>query len=175
MAKKDSARKISKKNSTKHSPKNPGMKIKNCKHRGEWTELCFMLQAIERGLSFNKPWGEAKGYDFVVERAGKFVRVQVKSTMCAKPEGGYSCVLKDSKGKYRGNPFDYLAAYVIPDDTWFIVPGRKIRNLTNISLYPDSERAKYTRYKEAWHLLRGDNPHTIRVDRIMACVDEAYL
>jgi hypothetical protein len=109
----------------------------------------FMQRAIEHGLRFGKPWGEPKGYDFAVERGGKFVSVQVKSTMCRKPEGGYSCTLKDSKGKYRGNPFEFLAAYVIPDDTWFIVPGRKVRGMSNIALYPHSNRAKYTPYKEA--------------------------
>lgn len=148
------------------------MKIKNCKTRGEWTELVFMQRAIEHGLRFGKPWGEPKGYDFAVERGGKFVSVQVKSTMCEKPEGGYSCCLKDSKGKYRGNPFEFLAAYVIPDDTWFIIPGRKVRGLTNVSLYPHSQRAKYTPYKEAWHLLRADNSG--RID-IMACADEEYV
>jgi hypothetical protein len=149
------------------------MKIKNCKTRGEWTELVFMQRAIEHGLRFGKPWGEPKGYDFAVERGGKFVSVQVKSTMCRKPEGGYNCTLKDSKGKYRGNPFEFLAAYVIPDDTWFIIPGRKIRGMSTLGLHPHSQRSKYTRYKEAWHLLRADNSRPKRID-IMACVDEAY-
>jgi hypothetical protein len=168
------SRQDSNKGSKNNSRKNPGMKIRNCKTRGEWTELVFMQRAIEHGLRFGKPWGEPKGYDFAVERGGKFVSVQVKSTMCEKPEGGYSCCLKDSKGKYRGNPFEFLAAYVIPDDAWFIIPGRKVRGVTAISLYPDSQRAKYTPYKEAWHLLRADNPRPGRID-IMACADEEYL
>ncbi len=159
----------------KRSKKNPGSRIKNCKLRGEWTELCFMSRAIEQGLCFSKPWGEIKGYDFAVERGGRFVRVQVKSTICRKPEGGFSCTLKDSHGKYRGNPFDFLAAYVMPDDTWFIIPGKKVRGMQAISLYPHSNRAKYTPYKEAWHLLRGENHAPTRVDRIMACVDDASL
>ena len=173
------ARKKAKKNpgsksvgSKSEGSKSAGAKIKNCKLRGEWTELCFMLRAMEQGLCFSKPWGEIKGYDFAVERGGRFVRVQVKSTICRKPEGGFSCTLKDSHGKYRGNPFDFLAAYVMPDDTWFIIPGRKVRGMSNVSLYPHSKRAKYTPYQEAWHLLRDKNAGN-HVDRIMACVEEA--
>jgi PD-(D/E)XK endonuclease len=161
------------KNSKKHSRKNPGMKIKNCKTRGEWTELVFMQRAIEHGLRFGKPWGEPKGYDFAVERGGKFVSVQVKSTMSPRPAGGYACTLKDSKGKYRGSPFEFLAAYVIATDTWFIVPGKKVRGMSNIVLYPHSQRAKYTPYQEAWHLLRADNSDPEPIE-IMACVDEAH-
>ena len=91
--------------------------FRNCKLRGEWTELQFMLRAIEQGLRFSKPWGEIRGYDFAVERNARFLRVQVKSTICEKPEGGYSCILKDSHGAYHGNPFDFRAPYVMPEDT----------------------------------------------------------
>jgi hypothetical protein len=57
--------------------KNPGMKIKHPKMRGEWVELKFMLRAIELGLHLSKPWGEVRPYDFVIECRGRFVRVQV--------------------------------------------------------------------------------------------------
>jgi hypothetical protein len=76
------ARKKAKKNP---GSKSAGSKIKNCKLRGEWTELCFMLRAMGQGRCFGKPWGEIKGYDSAVERGGRFVRVQVKSTICRKP------------------------------------------------------------------------------------------
>jgi hypothetical protein len=58
-----------------------GAGIKHPKLRGEWAELRFMARAAEQGFQVSKPWGETARYDFVVEAAGRFVRVQVKSTM----------------------------------------------------------------------------------------------
>jgi hypothetical protein len=61
-----------------------GASIKQPKQRGEWAELRFMARASEHGLSISKPWGDSCRYDFIVEHAGKFLRVQVKSTTCLK-------------------------------------------------------------------------------------------
>src|SRR5580698_10562139 len=78
-----------------------GMGIKHAKVRGEWVELWFMLRAVELGLHLSKPWGEVMPYDFVVEHLGKFVRVQVKSTMF-QDRGGYSCSVRGWNGPYQG-------------------------------------------------------------------------
>jgi hypothetical protein len=128
--------------------------IKNCKKRGEWAELVFAMRAIERGLHLARPWGESSGYDFVVDQGRRGVRVQVKSTIF--PEGeGYSCSLKDSKGGYKKNSWDFLAAYVIPVDIWYIIPGKKVRGMWSVGLHPELEKSKYGEYEEAWHLLHG--------------------
>jgi hypothetical protein len=138
-----------------------GMKIKNCKKRGEWAELVFAMRAVERGLRVARPWGESSGYDFVVDReCGGMVRVQVKSTIFREGEG-YSCTLKDSKGPYKKNSFDFVAAFVIPEDVWFILPEKKIRGMWSVGLYPKLESAKYREYQEAWRLLRGPVPGVI--------------
>lgn len=153
--------------------KNPGMRIKNCKKRGEWAELVFAMRAIELGLPLGRPWGESTGYDFTVEQAGgRIVRVQVKSTIFKEGAEGYSCTLKDSKGPYKRNSFDFVAAYVIPEDVWYILPEKKVRGMWSVGLYPKLERSKYNQYKEAWHLLRGKGPCVIA--RIEACVDERF-
>jgi PD-(D/E)XK endonuclease len=130
-----------------------GMKIKHPKLRGEWAELRFMTRAAEHGLCVSKPWGETARYDFAVEHDGHFVRVQVKSTMFVD-RGGYSCSVRGCNGPYEGRPFDYLAAYVIPEDLWYIIPGELIEGQGSIALYPKLEKAKYGPYKEAWSLLR---------------------
>jgi len=134
--------------------KNLGMKIRHPKRRGEWAELRFMTRATERGFCVAKPWGETAAYDFAVEHEGRFVRVQVKSTMF-KDRGGYSCSVRGCRGPYTGDPFDFVAAYLIPEDLWYIIPEKKIRGQGSIALYPKLERAKYGPYKEAWNLLRG--------------------
>jgi len=149
--------------------KNRGMAIKNCKRRGEWAELVFAARALREGLRLARPWGESSGYDFVVDQeCGKMVRVQVKSTIF-REGSGYSCTLKDSKGPYRKNSFEFVAAYVIPEDVWFILPEKKVRGMWSVGLYPKLENSKYGEYMEAWDLLRGRLPEVI--GRIEACVE----
>ena len=149
--------------------KNKGMKIKHPKLRGEWAELRFMTCAAEHGLCVTKPWGETAHYDFAVENQGRFVRVQVKSTGF-KDRGGYSCTVRGSQGPYSGDPFDFVAAYLIPEDLWYIIPAEKLQGQGSIALYPKLKNSKYGRYKEAWHLLRGKPPRgEITVARIDAC------
>jgi hypothetical protein len=96
------------------------------------------------------------------------VRVQVKSTIF-REGSGYSCTLKDSKGPYRKNSFEFVAAYVIPEDAWFILPEKKVRGMWSVGLYPKLENSKYGEYMEAWDLLRGELPEVI--ERIEACAE----
>jgi hypothetical protein len=53
---------------------------------------------------------------------GEVRAVQVKSTMF-KDRGGYSCTVRGSSGPYEGDPFEYLAAYVFQERSWYIIPG----------------------------------------------------
>jgi len=115
-------------------------------------------------------WGESSGYDFTVDQGARIVRVQVKSTIFKEAAEGYSCTLKDSKGPYKKNSFDFVAAYVIPEDVWFILPEKKIRGMWSVGLYPKLESAKYREYQEAWHLLRGKDREVIA--RIEGCAEE---
>ena len=141
----------------KKNRKAAGMKIRNCKKRGEWAELVFATRAIERGLILARPWGESSGYDFTADQGARIVRVQVKSTIFKEGREGYSCTLKDSKGPYKKNSFDFVAAYVIPEDVWFILPEKVVRGMWSVGLYPKLERSKYFECREAWWLLRGES------------------
>ena len=49
---------------------------------------------------------------------------------------------------------DFVAAYVIPADTWYILPIKATNGQSDLLLTPHSQNAKYERYKEAWHLLK---------------------
>ena len=72
----------------------------------------------------------------------------------ARPQSGkgYICTVKSNNKRYEAGAFDFLAAYVIPEDAWYIVPATVIRGLGSICLC--SPEAKYEEYREAWHLLR---------------------
>ena len=121
--------------------KNRGMGTKHPKVRGEWVELKFMMRAIELALHLNKPWGEVMPYDFAIEYRGRFVRVQVKSTMFLD-RGGYSCTVRGCNGPYEGDPFDYLAAYIFQEDLWYIIPAELVVGQGSIALYPRLKGAK---------------------------------
>jgi PD-(D/E)XK endonuclease len=127
--------------------------IEDKKQRGEWAESVFMARANEHGLPVSKPWGEMCPYDFVIGKTGRFVSVQVKSTL-SKLKTGYVCTVRGGHQAYSAGSFDFLAAYVVPDDAWYIIPAILIDGKECITLYPNSRTAKYEQYREAWQLLR---------------------
>jgi PD-(D/E)XK endonuclease len=149
-----------------------GAKIKSCKERGEWAELCFMARAAGEGLRVSKPYGDSSRYDVGVEHRGPIWRVQVKSTIYRRRNGEYSLnVMGPKRKKYARGTVDFFAIYLIPVDAWYIIPyavvGRK-----NLSLHftPHSPRHKYAKYREAWELLREGKGLTMQ-----ACVEEVVV
>jgi len=130
--------------------------IRNTKKRGEWAELKFMARAAEMGLTVTKPWGESARYDVAVESNGRFLRVQVKSTEY-RVGNSYICNVRPDSAlrPYTTRQIDLLAAYVIPENVWYIIPAQVATRLKgNIWLSPRKRGHKYERYLEAWYLLR---------------------
>jgi hypothetical protein len=128
---------------------------KTRKERREWAESVFTARAAEHGLPVSKPVGDSRSFDCVVGRPGKFVAVQVKCTVAKTENGeGYICSVCSSHKVYRAGAFDFIAAYVVLEDAWYIVPAKLIRGLRSISLCTTGSEAKYEEYREAWHLRR---------------------
>ena len=129
---------------------------RHSKRRGEWAELAFMARAAGEGLNVAKPWGDSGRYDVAVESRGRFVRVQVKSTIC-RTGRSYACAVRPNlHGRpYRRRDFDFVAAYVIPEDVWYILPARAVLKgrMGMVILSPSLPGHKYERYREAWELL----------------------
>src|SRR5579863_4722772 len=73
--------------------------IQDKKKRGEWAESVFMARAGEHGLPVSRPWGEMSSYDFVIGKTGRFVSVQVKSTI-SKLKTGYVCTVRGGHKAY---------------------------------------------------------------------------
>ena len=140
--------------------------MSNCKRRGEWAELQFMAKAAKLGLGVSKPWGEFSRYDMVIESGRRFVSVQIKSTLNLSPEGSYICKVTPNAAckPYQPGEFDFLAVYIIMEDVWYIIPARQVINgkMRAIRLHTSDPNGKYSRYKEAWHLLRPVHAKTTR-------------
>jgi hypothetical protein len=140
------------------------MKIRDHKDRGEWAELRFMCRAAELGFKITRQWGGSSPYDFVVDLGGgRFVSVQVKSTTCllkrkykVQRDGCYGVTVRhQSRRPYGLTDFQYLAAYVIPKDIWYIIPFALVIGRKTVLLRPDDPPDNgFERYRETWHLLR---------------------
>jgi hypothetical protein len=133
--------------------KTPGRNLRHPKARGEWAELRFITRAIELGFRPTKPWGENAPYDFAVEHNGHFLRVQVKCT-CKKRLKSYVCSVSNKRGPYSSTQIDFVAALIIPTNTWYILPIAALRHSFDVWLNPHRKNSRYAEYQEAWHLLR---------------------
>ena len=130
-----------------------GQHIQHAKLRGEWAELRFQLRAAELGLILTRPCGDNSPYDFAVDHLGHFLRVQVKCTLQRRERNSYRCCLDHNGSPYTPTQIDLFAAYVIPADVWYILPLAATHSQPDILLTPHRQNSKYSRYKEAWHLL----------------------
>jgi hypothetical protein len=136
--------------------------FKTFKQRGEWVELQFMARAASHGYIVSKPWGNCSAYDVGVDHGLDILRVQVKSTTC-RTGTGYLCQFKpnyDKKHDYTVAEIDIFAAYVIPEDVWYLIPSRLLlgpRRRQAVMLFPlvplRKNRYSFEAYKEAWPLL----------------------
>jgi len=89
----------------------------------------------------------------------RLVRVQVKSS--TQLQCGLYRVNAHRRINGRAVPYtlaeiDFFAAYVIPEDSWFIFPLTHILGATAVTLSPKRRRKFHINnpYREAWHLLR---------------------
>ena len=137
------------------------MCFRTFKEGGEWVELQFMARAVRKGFKVSKPWGDSSAYDVGVESGERILRVQVKSTDF-RTEYGYLCQFKPNAHSkpYTLKQIDFFAAYVIPEDVWYLIPaavllrGRRKKAVTLLPAKPrHPERYKCEGYREAWGLL----------------------
>ena len=69
--------------------------------------------------------------------------------MAYTSDGGYA------KRSYAAHEIDFVATYILPEDTWYIIPVAAVagrQSLTFCPREPDQAR-QWEPYREAWHLL----------------------
>ena len=49
---------------------------------------------------------------------------------------GYRCNVRCNRKPYKTNQIDFLAAYVIPLDLWYLIPANSMQGGTGISSHP---------------------------------------
>jgi len=134
------------------------------KERGEWVELKFMAEAAQRRFAVSKPWGDIRAYDVGIEHEQNFLRVQVKSTV-VRSGAGYRCQFTPNfqkKRDYSLDQIDLFAAYVIPEQAWYLIPavlllGKRRKMMAMLCpIVPPAKKASYCyeSYRENWSLLK---------------------
>ena len=149
------------------------------KQLGEAVEAAFLAKATMLGFPVLKPWGDSRPYDFAVESGRRLWRVQVK---CATSHRGTRCDARaaGSGPLYTLDDLDFLAAYVIKKDLWYVVPADAFvpRATVHFNYGPRSE-GMFEIYRETWCLLtcsarargRGDIPKRCRCEEMpVRCV-----
>lgn len=133
----------------------PELKLDN-KHRGELAELAFMRKAASQGFAVAKPWGDSDRYDVVVRFEKAFWRVQVKSASSKNPQRRHYRIKATNRFgvPYTVDEIDFFAAYVFPEDAWYIFPATVVHGRTVVCVTPGSTRSKNHKYHEAWDLMK---------------------
>ncbi len=141
------------------------------KKRGEWVELQFMAAAAQHRFAVIKPWGDTLAYDVGIEYGQNFLRVQVKSTT-SRSGAGYRCQFMPNhlkKRDYSIEQIDVFAAYVIPENAWYLIPavlllGKRRKSMAALCpVVTPAKRASYCYegYREAWNLLKKSRAELI--------------
>jgi len=121
--------------------------------KGDAVEAAFVARACELDFRVAKPWGNIDPYDVLVGVGRGFWRVQVKRAT-SQGHGRYQARTGASRGSYTKDNIDFIAAHVVQENVWYIVPVEAFEGRLSVHFNPRGRRdCKYERYREAWCLL----------------------
>jgi hypothetical protein len=126
----------------------------------------FMVKAGAKRLVVAKPYGDSQRYDFLLDSGQIIYRVQVKGSTTLLNDQYRINAHRRVNGRavpYTLSEIDFIVAYIIPEDSWFILPLSHILGRTSLLFRPKRSRLPglYDHYREAWPLLR--RPTTLEI------------
>ena len=130
-------------------------------HKRQSIGLTTLYSKRKGMMADSKPYGDSEPYDLIVEHNGRVFRIQVKSVFTTSRWGYSVSVARNRQHKpivpYSAQEIDFLAAYVVAHDAWYIIPVAEIASLAHIRLYPEGAKrqdgAHFEKYRDAWDLL----------------------
>jgi PD-(D/E)XK endonuclease len=132
---------------------------RNPAKQGELGEAAFLHKATSLGFALALPYGHVRPYDFIVESGRNLWRVQVKTVAYVRAGLYYTSIRRRNHRKmesYTESEIDFVAVYIVPEETWYILPVREVVERRALLFrpkgYPHSDI--YAHYREAWQLLR---------------------
>ena len=125
------------------------------KRRGAATEAEFIARATSLNFRVAKPWGDSEPYDVLIGMGHGFWRVQVKRA--TQRRGEYVAKAGSGSGYYTKDDIDFIAAHLIQENIWYIVPVEAFAVCWGLHFNPRGRgKGKFERYREAWCLLACD-------------------
>ena len=144
-------------------------RILDTKRLGEIAELAFILKATSLGFTPSRPYGDRRPYDFLLECGEHVLKIQVKCVSVPRFHNANSFAVNvvqhkhGGRAAYTSDDIDFLVAYVIPHNAFYVIPVDVLNQRKMIVVYPAgkkrSDAGLFENYREAWHLLRpeGEN------------------
>lgn len=127
------------------------------KQRGEMAEAEFLAKAVSLGFCVSKPFGESSRYDLIVDNGRRLLRVQVKSAFQRTRGNSYKIQARGNNGlPYNATEIDFLVAWIVPVDAWYVFPVRQFEKYSQMELFPATRwgRSKFEKFREAWDTVR---------------------
>ena len=135
--------------------------MKDSKREGELAEMAFKYKALKMGFKVLQPHGESERYDCVLQSGRRFCRVQVRSTRKMSRPNMYNITacfrINHGRGAVQLLPYsekeiDFLAAHIVPEDVWYVIPVAALRGRLALRFYAKGYRTQGpdAKYKEAW-------------------------
>lgn len=116
-----------------------------------------------------KPYGDIDPFDYLVGKLRPNWRVQVKTCGNLSRHGTYHVSIARRTGRsrrqvpYTPEEVDFIAIYLVPEDTWYIVPIEVIdgRMALTIHAHDHPKIGPWMPFREAWHLLAQTGERTV--------------
>jgi len=141
----------------------------NRKRLGEASEAAFVARAIGFNFPVAKLWGDSDASDTLVGFGSIYWRVQVK---CAQScvDGKYKVKAGGLNYSYTKADIDFLAAHIVPENIWYIIPVEAFQGQRMLCFRPDGRgERKFEKYREAWCLLACEPEERGRRDVPQKC------
>jgi len=138
------------------------------KHIGDIGELEFILGCKKRGYIALLPYSSICPYDVAIDNSVQTLKIQVKTCNSLLLKRGveqpnrYKATIakgNNSKTLYTPSEVNFFAIYIMPEHLFYIIPQHEITAISN-RFYTDKKDHKFSKYLEAWDLLKGPNLNT---------------
>jgi hypothetical protein len=101
----------------------------NTKLIGDVTQAKILADLVSLGYQVLLPWGDNARYDLVIERDGKFYRLQCKTGRLRRGGVTFNTASIDrdtKKRKHYDGEADYFAVYCPENDGRYFIPVEKV-------------------------------------------------
>lgn len=122
----------------------------NSKDKGDITQAKLELVLLTRGYTILNPRGDNQRYDLVIEKDGKFERVQCKTGRLRNGSVVFSSCSssyhRNGKKQPYINQIEYFGVYCPDNDTCYLIPETEVNNKDACKLRIDEPKKSNSRF-----------------------------